>query len=151
MPTCFFISLLCGVPATRCQSKNLGQQVTDSRLRCPGTWRPSQDWRSKTPSYHHRAFGTAWVLPRGIQLSNKAYPFETEDQKKEVPYVANKITLLQFERHTIFVPPLFSLPTQRSLREWLANVQTPGVIPGVIQSTAASTCDWNECDVTPLM
>lgn len=49
---------------------------------------------------------------------------------------------------TFFVVVLLCiLPTERSLRWWLANVQTtPCVVPGVIQSIATSTCVWNERD-----
>lgn len=46
-----------------------------------------------------------------------------------------------------FLAPIFSLPTQRSLRRWLSNIRmSPGVIPGIIQCVSASTRDWNARD-----
>ncbi|XP_040068228.1 uncharacterized protein LOC120841401, partial [Ixodes scapularis] len=46
-----------------------------------------------------------------------------------------------------FMSSAFTLPSQRSLRRWLANVKmTPGIIPGIMSSIASKTKSWNERD-----
>ncbi|XP_070379997.1 uncharacterized protein [Dermacentor albipictus] len=127
----------------RLQSKVASCQRTISRLR--------KNQRKLPPSIS-KALGIIQphVTEEVYKLLCTHMRLQQRGKGKRFPVWLKKFALhLNFRgpRAYRFLAPIFSLPTQRSLRRWLRNIRmSPGVIPGIIQCVSASTRDWNARD-----
>lgn len=149
------ISVLCGVPTKRCQPKKFRatiKRLQDQVSKYRKTIARLQKQKVKLPPCISQALGVIrpHVSEEVFNLLSAHIRLRPRGKGRRFPVWLKKFSLhLNFRgpRAYRFFAPLFSLPTQRSLRRWLANVRmTPGVIPGIIQSIATTTRDWNERD-----
>ncbi|XP_070390528.1 uncharacterized protein [Dermacentor albipictus] len=128
------------------------RRLQSKLARCQRTIKRLQKKQSKLPPSISKALGIIRpsVTEEVFKLLCTHLRLQQRGKGKRFPIWLKKFALhLNFRgpRAYRFLAPIFSLPTQRTLRRWLCNFRmSPGVIPGIIQSISASTHAWNERD-----